>query len=237
MNKTKGSYLDSNGKKVKTDDIFKDPRLINIIKNGGEIVVPANRPDMIKFFTDMQKVNPDIKVTTAGNIMAKYYKDKIVEDINYKATLNAFKKKSADEVDRLETFFYDIFKDKKNMVNGLHIFINKIDKEYMEFYDLIIDIIVKNILVELSSNKNVIISYKKRKDDFFDNLPTDEEIAKVLCAELLLMYKDVKLKNTNTLDYIIQQLPKNYTYRRSNIVVFECFNYLLNLIEQSKHGD
>ena len=51
------------------------------------------------------------------------------------------------------------------------------------------------------------------------------------------MYKDVKLKNTNTLDYIIQQLPRNYTYRRSNIVVFECFNYLLNLIEQSKHGD
>ena len=83
----------------------------------------------------------------------------------------------------------------------------------------------------------MIISYKKRKDNFFDNLPTDEEIAKVLCAELLLMYKDVKLKNTNTLDYIIQQLPKNYTYRRCNIVVFECFNYLLNLIEQSKHGD
>ena len=44
-------------------------------------------------------------------------------------------------------------------------------------------------------------------------------------------------ENTNTLDYIIQQLPRNYTYRRSNIVVFECFNYLLNLIEQSKHGD
>ena len=39
------------------------------------------------------------------------------------------------------------------------------------------------------------------------------------------------------LDYIIQQLPRNYTYRRSNVVVFECFNYLLNLIEQSKYGD
>ena len=86
MNKTKGSYLDSNGKKVKTDDIFKDPRLINIIKNGGEIVVPANRPDMIKFFTDMQKVNPDIKVTTAGNIMAKYYKERATL---YRDKLNA----------------------------------------------------------------------------------------------------------------------------------------------------
>lgn len=55
MLNTKGSYLDSNGKKVKTDNLLKDPKLINIIKYGGEIVVPANRPDMIKFFTDMQK--------------------------------------------------------------------------------------------------------------------------------------------------------------------------------------
>lgn len=236
MLNAKGSYLDSNGKKVKTDNLLKDPKLVNIIRYGGEIVVPANRPDMIKFFTDMQKVNPKIKVTTTGNIRAKYYKDKVIEDLNYKLTLNAFKKKSSDEIERLETFFNDIFKNEKNMACGLHIFINKIDKEYIEYYDLIIDILAKNLLNELSSNKNLIIVHKKREDDFFDTLPDDKEIAKILSSEILLLYKDVKLKNTNILNYITQQLPKNYSYRRIHIIIFECFNYFLNLIEQSKNG-
>lgn len=234
MLNTKGSYLDSNGKKVKTDNLLKDPKLINIIKFGGEIVVPANRPDMIKFFTDMQKVNPKIKVTTTGNIRAKFYKDKVIEDLNYKMTLNTFKKKSADEVERLEKFFNDIFKNEKNAINGLHIFINKIDDEYIDYYDLIIDIIIKNIINELSKNKNLIIVHKKREDNFFETLPDDKEIAKILSSEILLLYKDLKLKNVNCLNYIIQQLPQNFSYRRIHIIIFECFNYLLNLVEQAR---
>jgi len=234
MLNTKGSYLDSNGKKVKTDNLLKDPKLINIIKYGGEIVVPANRPDMIKFFTDMQRVNPKIKVTTTGNIRAKFYKDKVIEDLNYKMTLNTFKKKSADEVERLEKFFNDIFKNEKNSINGLHIFINKIDDEYIDYYDLIIDIIIKNILNELSKNKNLIIVHKKREDNFFETLPDDKEIAKILSSEILLLYKDLKLKNVNCLNYIIQQLPQNFSYRRTHIIIFECFNYFLNLIEEAR---
>lgn len=149
-------------------------------------------------------------------------------------TLNTFKKKSADEVERLEKFFNDIFKNEKNAINGLHIFINKIDDEYIDYYDLIIDIIIKNILNELSKNKNLIIVHKKREDNFFETLPDDKEIAKILSSEILLLYKDLKLKNVNCLNYIIQQLPQNFSYRRNHIIIFECFNYFLNLIEQTR---
>lgn len=90
------------------------------------------------------------------------------------------------------------------------------------------------MLNELSTNKNLIIVHKKRDDNFFETLPDDKEIAKILSSEILLLYKDIKLKNINSLNYIIQQLPQNFSYRRIHIIIFECFNYLLNLVEQAR---
>lgn len=237
MEKFKGSYLDSNGNKVKTDNIFDDPKIINVIKNGGEIYIPANRPDMYRFLSDMQKVNPEIKIKQVGNVKAAFIKDEIVKDIYSKQNLKEFKRQSADEVERLEYFFENIFKDQKNMVNGLHIFINKIDKVFIENYDLIIDIIVKKIITRICLNSNMVIFHKPRKDNFFEGLPTNEEIAKTISNEILLLFQKNNIKSINILDYIIQQLPNDYSYKRTQCIIFACFNYLLNLTAQSKRGD
>lgn len=237
MLKAGGSYLDKNGKKIKSDNILKDPMILNVIRNGGEINIPANRPDMYKFFTDMQKINPNIRVKQVGNVKGAFIKDELAKNLYSKINLKEFKKKSASEVERLEYFFNNIFKDKENMVDGLHIFINKIDKEFKNDYDLIIDIIVKKIITSLCLKSDLVIIHRKRENDFFEMLPTDEQIAKVISNELLLLFQKNKIKSINVLDYIIQQLPKDYTYKRIQCIIFECFNYLLNLANQSKRGE
>lgn len=237
MEKFKGSYLDKNGNKVKTDNIFDDPKILNVIKNGGEIYIPANRPDMYVFLKEMQKANPKIKIKQVGSVKAAFIKDEIMKDIYTKHNLKEFKKLSANEVERLEYFFDNIFKDEKNMVNGLHTFINKIDKDFAMNYDLIIDIIIKKIISRICFNSNLVIYHKPRKDNYFEGEPTDKEIAKTLSNEMLLLYQKRKIKDINTLDYITQQLPKDYSYKRIQCIIFACFNYLLNLSNQSKRGD
>lgn len=237
MEKFKGSYLDKNGNKVKTDNIFNDPKILNVIKNGGEIYIPANRPDMYVFLSEMQKVNPKIKIKQVGSVKAAFIKDEIMKDIYTKHNLKEFKKLSANEVERLEYFFENIFKDEKNMVNGLHIFINKIDKGFLDNYDLILDIIVKKYISKICLNGDIVIFHKPRKDNYFEGEPTDKEIAKTISNEMLLLFQKRKLKEINTLDYITQQLPKEYSYKRIQCIIFACFNYLLNLTTQSKRGD
>lgn len=237
MEKIKGTMLDENGKKITVDNILDNPRLISIIKNGGEIVLPANRPDLIKYFNDMRFVNPNIKVTATGNIKAKYLKDKIRNQIGYAVAIKKFKKESEEEIERLNNHFRTIFESEKNLSYALSNFIYKISDDFINNYDLIIDILIKNLLKKFMTFKNMTIVLKKRHDTFFENLPTNEEIASVLTAELLYLYKEQSLKNVNVLDYILQQLPKDYTYKRTQEIIALCFHRFLILEKQGENGD
>lgn len=73
-----GTKMGANGK-VEQVDILKDPQLISIVKYGGTIVVPDNRPDMYDFFNDMRKVNPNIKVTKSKTIFTDATIDSITK--------------------------------------------------------------------------------------------------------------------------------------------------------------
>ena len=182
---------------------------------------------------ELQENNLLIYKNNDGNIIV----DAIYKDENLWLTQKGMSKVFDCSTDNISLHLKNIFKDKENMVDGLHIFINKIDKEFKNDYDLIIDIIVKKIITSLCLKSDLVIIHKKRENDFFEMLPTDEQIAKVISNELLLLFQKNKIKSINVLDYIIQQLPKDYTYKRIQYIIFECFNYLLNLANQSKRGE
>lgn len=70
----KATILNNRGKKKKID-FLKDPMILKILKEGGEIVIPDDRNDIYEFILSFQRVNPNIKIIKSKNVIRDYTKD------------------------------------------------------------------------------------------------------------------------------------------------------------------
>ena len=70
----KATILNNRGRKKKID-FLKNPKIIKILKEGGEIVIPEDRKDIYEFLLPFQKANPNIKIIKSKNIIRDYTKD------------------------------------------------------------------------------------------------------------------------------------------------------------------